>query len=377
MEVEPQPAPTWINASQPSRTAPLHSSVASFGKNGIEYRQVPLAAPKLVPARSVWPSLNEAQEICDSLTIPKTAKNLKPLKAPKVPAPIKPTADPFDSYEKAAQAVSKMMKLPVASSSKGKGRLVTRIRTPPFYPSPDLEHFENYEQSGFDWAADHQRNFAEEYREYSWEPSVSLGEESIRDEEYNFDESDDSEGATCQLGFNKIWHKCLGHPSKDVLKRAKELKDFPNDLVFPEHSPLCRGCAEGKMHSKSFPESDSQASKLFQLMHSDLKEFPVESYSKYIYIITFLDDYSSHAWIALLRKKSQTLTAFKHFDAMVRNQFKVAIGTLMSDFGGEYKSKDFDLFLKEKGIQSHTSVPHIHQQNGHAEHFNRTLMDKA
>jgi len=58
----------------------------------------------------------------------------------------------------------------------------------------------------------------------------------------------------------------------------------------------------------------------------------------------------------LLRKKSQTLAAFKHFDAMVRNQFKAAIGTLMSDFGGEYKSKDFDLFLKEKGIQSRTSI---------------------
>ena len=100
-EVEPQLAPSWINASQPSRTAPLHSSVASFSKNGIEYHQVPLTAPKPVPAKSVWPSLNEAQEICDSLAISKTAKNLKPLKAPKVPVPIKPTADPFDSYEKA------------------------------------------------------------------------------------------------------------------------------------------------------------------------------------------------------------------------------------------------------------------------------------
>ena len=35
----------------------------------------------------------------------------------------------------------------------------------------------------------------------------------------------------------------------------------------------------------------------FQLVHSDLKEFSIESYSKYKYIITFLDDYSSHAWI--------------------------------------------------------------------------------
>jgi len=162
-----------------------------------------------------------------------------------------------------------------------------------------------------------------------------------------------------------------------VLKSAKELKDFPNNFVFPEHPPLCRDCDEGKMHSKSYPDSNSRTSKLFQLVHSDLKEFPIKSYSKYRYIITFLDDYSSHAWIALLHKKSQTLAAFKHFVAMVRNQFKAVIGTLMSDFGGEYKSKEFDSFLKDNGIQSRTSVPHVHQQNGCAERFNRTLMDKA
>jgi hypothetical protein len=34
--VEPSLAPTYINALQPSRAAPLHSSVASFGKNRIE-----------------------------------------------------------------------------------------------------------------------------------------------------------------------------------------------------------------------------------------------------------------------------------------------------------------------------------------------------
>jgi hypothetical protein len=93
-----------------------------------------------------------------------------------------------------------MMKPPVASSSKGKGKLVTRIRTPLHFPSPDLEHFENYKQSGFDWAAD--RTYGKyEYREKSQEPSVSLGEESVHDEEYNFYEADNSEGAMRQLGY--------------------------------------------------------------------------------------------------------------------------------------------------------------------------------
>ena len=174
-----------------------------------------------------------------------------------------------------------------------------------------------------------------------------------------------------------IWHKRLGHPSKDVLKCSKELKDFPRDLVFPEHSLLCRGCAEGKMHSKSFLESNSQASKPFAIVHSDLKEFPVKSYSRFKYLVFFIDNYSSHAWITLLCKKREAFTVFKHFIAMVKTQFKVDIQMLMSDFGGEYKSKDFEKFLKDNGIQSCTSVPHMHQQNDHAECFNRTIMDKA
>jgi hypothetical protein len=163
--VEPIMAPTFINASQPSRAAPVHSSVASFGKNGIEYRKVPPAAPsKPTPSESVWPLLNRARDICDSLQISKTAKNLKPLEAPIVNAPIKPTADPFEQYRKAQKAVNKMVTKPEASSSKGKAKLVERITTPPF-----------------------------EDRDVSREPPVSLGDS--QEDPYTWDESDDSDGA--------------------------------------------------------------------------------------------------------------------------------------------------------------------------------------
>ena len=84
-----------------------------------------------------------------------------------------------------------------------------------------------------------------------------------------------------------------------------------------------------------------------------------------------------HAWVILLRKKSDTLAAFKQFVAMVQTQYKASLKELMTDFGGEYKSKEFDQLLKNMGIKTHTSVPHMHQQNGCAEHFNRTLMDKV
>jgi transposase InsO family protein len=49
----------------------------------------------------------------------------------------------------------------------------------------------------------------------------------------------------------------------------------------------------------------------------------------------------------------------------------------MSDAGGEYKSAEFLDLLGEKGIEILQSVPHMPQQNGRAEQFNRTLMEKA
>jgi hypothetical protein len=57
-----------------------YSSVTSFGNNRIEYCKVHLAPPlKPMLTLSIWPSLQEACGICESLAIPKTAKNLKPL----------------------------------------------------------------------------------------------------------------------------------------------------------------------------------------------------------------------------------------------------------------------------------------------------------
>ena len=70
--------------------------------------------------------------------------------------------------------------------------------------------------------------------------------------------------------------------------------NFPKDIKFPKNDPICQGCAEGKMPSASFPPSQSQATRPFEIVHTDIKSFPVLSYHKYKYIVTFLDDYTSH-----------------------------------------------------------------------------------
>jgi transposase InsO family protein len=51
--------------------------------------------------------------------------------------------------------------------------------------------------------------------------------------------------------------------------------------------------------------------------------------------------------------------------------------TSRSDRGGEFLSHEFIDWLKTKGIKHHLSAPHVHQQNGHAERLNNTLLEKA
>jgi hypothetical protein len=172
-------------------------------------------------------------------------------------------------------------------------------------------------------------------------------------------------------------HKRFAHPSKKVLRK------FPSaTLGYPPvdgklSSGPCSGCAQGKMHQRAYPLSSRRASKPFELIHSDLKSFPVESYHRYKYVIVFYDDYSSHAWISCLRQKSSAISATKQFIAMVNTYYESAVCSWMSDAGGEYKSDAFDNMLCNQGIKIFTSTPHTPQQNGRAERFMRTFMDKA
>jgi hypothetical protein len=106
----------------------------------------------------------------------------------------------------------------------------------------------------------------------------------------------------------EISHRCLAHPSPEVMRKArKHLKDCPQVDVPTEH--ICPGCAKGKMTNKTFPPTGTRASKPFEMIHADLKEFPIESYQKYKYSLVLYDDCTSHAWTVNMRTKDATLPA--------------------------------------------------------------------
>jgi len=117
--------------------------------------------------------------------------------------------------------------------------------------------------------------------------------------------------------------------------------------------------------------------KPFQIIHSDIKDMIKRSFNGYHYVLTILDDFSSHAWSFNLKKKSDTIDRARQFIAYAKNQHNASIGTWRFDGRTEFINDVFKNMLRDNGILSETSVPYQHQQNGHAERLNRTIMDKA
>ena len=114
--------------------------------------------------------------------------------------------------------------------------------------------------------------------------------------------------------FN-TWHNRFAHPGDVVLRNAPGNVNGLPKLSIPDKESPCKGCALGKAASKAYPKSEKRASNPMDLIHADLVEIPTVSYHKFKFVITLLDDCSSHATSIMLRQKSEAFQAFKDFNS--------------------------------------------------------------
>ena len=131
------------------------------------------------------------------------------------------------------------------------------------------------------------------------------------------------------------------------------------------------------MTKSSFPASDQQSAKPFDKVHMDLKSMLTHSYRRYNFFLILFNDCTSHSWTVNLKHKSDADPAIWQFIAMIKTQYGKVIHEFQIDPGGKFKSKELTEFLKELDVNILTSIPHMHQQNGCAECFIRTIMDKS
>lgn len=189
--------------------------------------------------------------------------------------------------------------------------------------------------------------------------------------------------AASAIASGEIWHRRLGHingKSLNEMQNAVEGLQFTGKSDFSSDfsKSSCTVCCEGKQARLPFPDSKSFTTDLLQIVHTDLCG-PMENVSLggSKYFILFIDDFSRFSYIYFLKNKDDSLKVFKQFKAEVENQLNRSIKILRSDNGLEYCNKEFDNYLSKLGIIHQKSNVYTPQQNGLAERFNRTVVEKA
>lgn len=198
--------------------------------------------------------------------------------------------------------------------------------------------------------------------------------ETIVDEEYVHSATASS---TLPLDLT-LWHRRLAHHNYE------SVKNMVNDSMVEgltmtsknKPDPICEPCLAGKMHANPFPTSKNRATKVLELIHTDVHYVGTATHSGYQYWVTFIDDYSRFRVVYPMKTKDMVFDSFKRFKAYAENHLGHKIDTLRDDKGGEYMSNEFLRFTDECGISRQHTVRNRPQQNGVAERANRTLDER-
>lgn len=103
----------------------------------------------------------------------------------------------------------------------------------------------------------------------------------------------------------ELWHKRMRHPSEKVVKLLPTISNFRESL-----NKACEVFHRAKQHRNSFQLSESNATRLFELVHYDLwgPYNATPSYCGARYFLTLVDDFSRAVWVYLLIDKKKVFS---------------------------------------------------------------------
>lgn len=171
----------------------------------------------------------------------------------------------------------------------------------------------------------------------------------------------------------QLWHERLCHQNVAQVKCC--LKSM--DIVYTDiPSFKCIGCIYGKQHRSSFQESNNRASRVGELVHTDLcGPMQVKSLGGARYFLLLKDDYSSYRTVFFVKEKSEVCDLIHKYINVVSKSHDITV--LRSDNGTEIVNKRIKQLLEQKGITHQQTVPYTPEQNGRAEREMRTIVESA
>lgn len=169
------------------------------------------------------------------------------------------------------------------------------------------------------------------------------------------------------------WHRILGH------RNYADIKKLNLNMEACSCSNFCEACTIGKFKRSPFPKhSDNKSDIPHEVITADVfGPSPVVSNGNSKYFVTMTDEATKYSEVNMMKNRSETPFIIKCFLEKIHNNFGKYPKIIRTDNAKELVSKDFENYLKIRGITHHLTVPYSSQQNGMAERKNLTLMDSA
>ena len=181
-----------------------------------------------------------------------------------------------------------------------------------------------------------------------------------------------------KMTLKEKWHRTLGHVNFNYLNtmcKNHVLQGLPSEIETDYFK--CATCIENKMHNIPFENNRTRAKDVLEILHTDLNGPHSEGYKEEKYFLTFVDDYSKIVRIYPIKSKDEVYNKFEEYINLVENKTGKSIKKLRCDNGTEYLNKNMYKLFRDKGIECETCSPYVHELNGTAERYNRTIMDSA
>ena len=174
-----------------------------------------------------------------------------------------------------------------------------------------------------------------------------------------------------------LWHRRFGHVNERKLLKMISKKSV-DGMDIPYNSPMeyCEPCAIEKATKLPFNKKRKHRAKIpLEVIHVDLKQVKLEEYNVEVpkYQLKPLDEATGFQVGYALYNKSEAFDYLREYIAMAETQHDRKIKRIVCDNGGEFVSKEFIKYCKERGIYLDYCAPRTAEQNGIIERSNRTV----
>lgn len=174
------------------------------------------------------------------------------------------------------------------------------------------------------------------------------------------------------------WHRMLGHVNYAdlrVLANKQLLVGIPQTIG--KAPAACDVCLESKFSNLPHSTTRTRATSVLEIVHSDVNFVSPKGVNGEIGFVSFVDDFSRLVRIYCIKSKIEVPDKLMHFVNTMSNLTDCKVKKLRCDRGTEYLNKRVHEFCSTRGITILPSPANVHELNGTAERYNRTVMNRA